>query len=237
MPLKGERKVLTGQRFGRLVVGEIVSEDHDKRGYFTQYRYQCKCDCGGERIVPANSLKSGRCNSCGCLHTEELLRRNVSHGMTGTDLFFKYYHMKARCYNPKEQYYYCYGGRGIIIAQEWLGENGFTNFVEWAISNGYKEGLTIDRIDVNGNYEPSNCRWIPMRYQFFNKQNTIYRNGVSVAQKAYECGLNYKTIHDRIKRGWADSELFLPPLRKRKKGKDETNIDINNISVVTFAKG
>ena len=217
MPKKGERTNLIGRRYGRLIVDSIVSEDYGANGCFFQYRYLCNCDCGGSKVIPASSLKSGRTNSCGCLHKEELLRRNQKHNLSGTDIFIKYYHMKDRCFNSNATNYKRYGGRGIKICDEWLGENGFDNFVKWSYANGYKEGLSLDRIDNDGNYEPSNCRWVVFREQCFNRNNTIYINGESVAQKAYEHGLNLKTVYRRIKSGWDENDLYIPAGAKRKK--------------------
>ena len=217
MARKGERKSLVGQRFGRLLVKEIATEQYDSKGRFTEYKYLCQCDCGGIKIVPSRSLKSGRTKSCGCLHTEELLRRNTKHGLTGTDIFIKYYHMKDRCTNPHASSYDRYGGRGICVCNEWLGDDGFNQFVKWATANGYKEGLSLDRINNDGDYEPDNCRWVTFREQSFNRNNTIYINGESVAKLAFEHGIALKTVYRRIKSGWDEKDLFIPPRTKRNK--------------------
>ena len=114
--------------------------------------------------------------------------------------------MKSRCYNPKEEHYYRYGGRGITVCNEWLGENGFMNFVKWAKENGYKEGLSLDRIDNDGNYEPSNCRWVSYKVQNNNKRNnflvTIYNRTQTLSEWCDEKNLNYSKIQSRLKRGW-----------------------------------
>lgn len=215
MAKKGDRKNLIGQRFGRLVVDSIVRESFSSNGNFKEFRYLCLCDCGGRKEIPASSLKSGRTNSCGCLHTEELFRRNQKHNLSGSDIFIKYYHMKSRCFNPNESNYKRYGGRGITVCNEWLGEHGFENFVNWSVANGYKEGLSLDRINNDGNYEPSNCRWVVFREQCFNRNNTVYLHGESIAKMAYEHNLNVKTVYRRIKLGWDEKDLFIPPRAKR----------------------
>ena len=212
MAKKGLRSNIVGQTFGRLYVDSIAYEEYDKNGCFKQYRYVCKCSCGNTKIMPANSMKNG-VQSCGCAISEATIKRNYKHGLSYSDIWIKYNQMKSRCYNPKEEHYYRYGGRGITVCNEWLGENGFMNFVKWAKENGYKEGLSLDRIDNDGNYEPSNCRWIKFRYQCFNRNNTIYVNGESVAQKAYENGINLKTVYRRIKLGWSEDRLYIPSTR------------------------
>lgn len=216
MPKLGERKNLIGQRFGRLVVEKIDHEDYDKRGYFLQYRYLCRCDCGGTRIIPAESLKSGRANSCGCLHTEELLRRNYRHGMSKSALFIRYYHIKNRCYNPNSEFYHCYGGRGIKMCPEWLGENGLINFAEWALKNGFKENLTIDRINNDGDYAPDNCRWTTNKIQSNNRNNNVHItfNGEThtISEWSDIVGIRAKTLYNRRKQGWSVKDMLTRPV-------------------------
>ena len=215
MAKMGDRKSLVGQKIERLYVKSIAYEECDSRGHFRQYRYLCQCDCGKEKIIPAYSLKNG-VKSCGCAISEALIKRNYKHGLSQTDIWIKYNHMKERCLNPNASHYERYGGRGISICDEWLGENGFENFTKWSYEHGYKKGLSLDRKDNDGNYTPDNCRWIQFRYQCFNRNNTIYLNGESVAQRAYENGLNLKTVYKRIKMGWSEDRLFIPSTRHRK---------------------
>lgn len=215
MPKKGTRSNLIGNTYGRLYVDSIASEEYNQNGNFYQYRYLCLCSCGNTKIIPAFSLKSG-IKSCGCLKSEITAQRNYKHGLSKSDIWIKYSHMKARCLNPHESNYYRYGGRGITVCKEWLDKNGFENFVKWSEDHGYKEGLSLDRIDNDGNYEPSNCRWVPFRYQSFNRSTTRYQNNESIAQKAYECGVSVKTVYRRIKLGWEEDRWFIPSTRKIK---------------------
>ena len=132
-------------------------------------------------------------------------------------LYHLWINMKQRCYNPKNQNYRNYGGRGIIVCSDWLGWGvGYKNFEKWAYNNGYKNNLTIDRIDVNGNYEPSNCRWIEKKEQNLNKRNTYYVdfNGTKITLKELsdKLGINYFTLHNRLKpeniNNYSKKELF-----------------------------
>lgn len=125
--------------------------------------------------------------------------------------------MKKRCNNPKYEHYNIYGGRGIIVCQEWYSSK---TFYEWALKSGYKIGLQIDRIDTNGNYEPSNCRWVTPKENSQNKRNNKYLtiNGETklISQWAKEIGVTIKTLNDRIMRGWSESELLMPKGYRRK---------------------
>ena len=156
---------LTGQRFGRLTV---VSRA-ENRG--NQTRWLCKCDCGNEKIIAGNALKSGVTLSCGCYHKEVTGKIRRTHGGTGTRLHSIWQNMKARCYRESAREYENYGGRGITICDEW--RNDYKAFHDWAVENGYADNLTIDRKNVNGNYEPSNCRWITNEEQQRNKRYSV----------------------------------------------------------------
>ena len=176
---------LTGQKFGRLTVLELgIKPDVKSKEKF----WLCKCECGNQTVVSGYQLRNGKTKSCGCI-TKERMRKIAQenpykkHGMSSNKIYKNYYAMRGRCYNPNTEKYEIYGGRGITICDEWLGEDGFLNFYNWAMSNGYKEGLTIDRINVDGNYEPSNCRWADASVQGFNRHvqsnNTTGCVGVS----------------------------------------------------------
>lgn len=125
--------------------------------------------------------------------------------MTGTRLYRIWQAMKRRCYNPKHKQYKDYGGRGIIICDEWLNE--FSTFYEWSMANGYKEGLTIDRIEGNGNYEPTNCRWATVKEQANNRRSnhlvTYKEKTQTIAQWATETNVSAAVIAIRLKRGWS----------------------------------
>lgn len=187
---------LTGQRFGRLTVIK-QAEDHICPNGQHKTQWLCRCECGNEVIILANSLKSGRTTSCGCI-----LKK---HGLRNTRLYYIWRDMKKRCYNPNNKGYKNYGGRGINVCKEWLDD--FQNFYNWSIANGYddkaKYGVcTIDRIDVNGNYEPSNCRWVDMKIQSRNRRDnvnvTINRQTHCLKDWCKILNLNYLTVHKRI---------------------------------------
>ena len=164
-------KNIIGQKYGRLT----VIEQHgftELNKYGTRYAiWYCRCDCGNYVERTTDVLKRGK-SSCGCIQKEVLKnmsKRNTTHGMTHTRLYRIYKGMIGRCYYPCMDRYNAYGGRGITVCDKW--KNDRTKFFEWALQNGYKENLTIERKDVNGNYEPSNCTWITMAEQYKNKQS------------------------------------------------------------------
>ena len=134
-----------------------------------------QCHCGNIFNPRMNDLRSGKVKSCGCIKAESTRKAHTTHGFTKNrkqlPLYVVWKGMKKRCLNPNEKQYHDYGGRGIVICDEW--KNDAKSFVEWAMANGYEKGLEIDRIDVNGNYEPSNCRFVTSSV---NSQNTRLLN-------------------------------------------------------------
>lgn len=158
---------MVGQRFGRLVVQSLID---DVASSDVPTRWKCLCDCGNTVVVRGYNLVSGGTKSCGCLMRERASEQNKTHGETKTRIHNIWNHMKQRCENPSNKAYGWYGGRGISVCEEW---HDYTVFRNWAVSHGYRDNLTLDRIDVNGNYEPANCRWITLREQQRNKRNNV----------------------------------------------------------------
>lgn len=160
------------------------------------------CDCGNIKNINKYHLIYGMTKSCGCLVNK--------HGESYTKLYDVFSAMKQRCYNKNNKSYVNYGKRGIAVCDEWLHDNSL--FFEWAMNNGYKEGLQIDRIDVNGNYEPSNCRWVDNKVNCNNRRNNVlltYQGKTrTMKQWAEELGVNYCTIKARHKRGWSDKDCL-----------------------------
>lgn len=194
---------MIGQKFGRLTV---INELKERTKYGDKI-YKCLCDCGNYVIAVGTILRRGSKKSCGCLNHEPKYK---THGKHNTRLFKTLNRMKQRCYNKNTPNYKNYGGRGIVVCDEWL--NNFMKFYNWAINNGYDDNLTIDRIDVDGNYEPNNCRWITNLEQQNNKRNNVlltYKGKTqTMAQWCKELNINYNTLSGRHYRGYTDKECL-----------------------------
>lgn len=193
-------KDLKGKRFGILYV--IAFKGCDKYGHAT---WECICDCGSKKIISSSSLKRG-CKSCGCIRRDKLIERTTTHGNSKSRLYKTWKNMKTRCLNSNNYKYKSYGARGICICDEWA--NSFESFLTWALSNGYNDKLTIERIDVNGNYEPRNCKWIEPEKQALNRTNTkkvIFEGKeMSVKELSLISGVSESAIYKHLRRGMID---------------------------------
>lgn len=190
---------LKGKVFGYWTVIERV-ENHPTA---KSAQWLCECECGTRRVIRAWALKHEKTKSCGC-HKNDY---NKTHGGKGTRLYECWRHMRYRCENPNNQAYENYGGRGISVCNEW---HDFAVFKKWALANGYDDSLTIDRIDVNGNYEPSNCRWAESKVQMNNRRNTKhYQYGgksLTMSEWSQLTGIPRSTIYNRLRRGMSFEE-------------------------------
>lgn len=201
---------LIGCKFGKLTVIDRAENTNGNKA-----RWICKCDCGKEKqkSVTTYDLKSGKVKSCGCLYFESNKERNKKHGLKHTRLYKIWSTMKRRCNCSNANEYKNYGGKGIKVCDEWA--NDFQTFHDWAMSNGYADNLTIDRIDVNGNYEPLNCRWVDMKTQQNNRRNNriinYYGAKYTVAELSELLSIPYATLLNRINSGWKDKDLAMTP--------------------------
>lgn len=200
---------LSGRRFGKLVA---IKRDKN-RGKRTIW--MCKCDCGKTAFVEAHGLKGGTTRSCGCLKYES---KNEKHGKTKTRLYSIWSKMKDRCTRKNNPAYKWYGGRGIVICKDWI--NDFMSFYNWAMENGYNDNLSIDRIDVNGNYEPSNCRWILLEEQALNTRATkflTYKGETKTVSEWCEItGIKKTTMLNRIRLGFTAEECIEIPVHTKR---------------------
>lgn len=198
-------KDITGQKFSRLTVARF---DHKSEN--NHYFWLCKCDCGNETIVDRCGLVSGNTKSCGCLKREKAKPPLiVKHGMSNTRLYQIWKDMKGRCERETSQRYHTHGERGVRLCDEW---HNFVAFKKWAVANGYRDDLTIDRINNNGDYCPENCRWATQKEQANNRRTNrfVEYNGEThtLAEWARLLSINYYTLCGRIKRGWSAERAF-----------------------------
>lgn len=203
---------LTGKRFGRLTVVERVPDLKPGRP-----RWLCICDCGNSAIVDSTSLNSGHTASCGCLRSDFITITNTTHGESSSRLYAIWSLMKRRCLNSNDPAYKYYGGRGISLCDDW---HHYEMFRDWAVVNGYDNTLTIDRIDINGDYEPQNCRWVSRAVQANNRCNSINLciSGITMTMTQWAKCKNMKpqTVWYRLRHGWSPEEaLTVPPGGKR----------------------
>lgn len=192
---ESSKKDITGTTFGRLFVIEQTSNMGEKTMYL------CKCSCGNTTIVNRGNLVSGATTSCECYRKEKTSKLNRIHGEHGTRLYRCWRNMIDRCTNKNNKEYKNYGGRDIFVCEQWL--LSFESFYQWATSNGYSEELTIERIDVNGNYCPENCTWIELNKQAKNRTNnhriTFDGETMILSDWARKLGVSPSTIKYRLK--------------------------------------
>lgn len=195
---------LTGKKFNCFTVLRL-SENKSKSN---EYLWECKCDCGEIRYLTTQKVKKQE--SCGC-------KRKTANNMSGTKLYNIWNSMKQRCYNPNDSVYKWYGGKGVSICKEW--KDSFVEFQKWSYANGYKEGLSIERVNSNGNYEPSNCEWIT-RSENSTRSNIemsrMYKfndEEMSLKDWSEKLGIKYKTLHKRLTDGWSIEKAFMTKVR------------------------
>ena len=181
----------TGNKYGKLT----CTDKFERRG--KHIYWLCKCECGNETWVCAQNLVNSK--SCGCNNKTS----HTIHGMSHTRIHETWNHMIQRCRNENHKFYKYYGGRGITVCEEWKGTEGFMRFYEWAMSNGYQENLTLDRIDNDKGYSPENCRWVEWSVQANNKRGNVYYeyNGEkhTISEWARIRGIKESTFRRRLR--------------------------------------
>jgi hypothetical protein len=194
----GNKIDLINQKFERLLVVEFIGivKKHS--------RYKCLCDCGNYKETTLNALRSGKIKSCGCLNYELISNRNKTHGLSKHPLFTSWIGMRNRCLNIKHNRAKNYIGKGVSICNEWA--NDFMSFYNWSIKNGWEKGLSIDRINNNGNYEPSNCKFSNNKQQSRNRSSNVIIEIDGLSKTAIEWAeseeINVESIYRRIKKGY-----------------------------------
>lgn len=204
---------ISGQKFGRWTALCQV-----EKGMGGEKCYLCRCQCGTEKILRRSSITSGNSKSCGCLARDIARKRETKHGASDTRLYRVWAGIVQRCCNDRERYEWAkYGGRGITLCEEW--RNSFGAFANWALANGYNDTLTIDRIDVNGNYSPENCRWATVYEQNNNKRTSKFISYNSetgtIREFADRHGLKYSCLYERLRQGWSIQDALLTPSKRR----------------------
>lgn len=192
---------MIGKKFGKLT----VIEEQEERNKRKEIIYKCECECGNIVYVRGISLRNGSTKSCGCLKGEK-------HGKYKHRLYSIWKNMKNRCYNEKYYQYKDWGGRGIVVCDEW--KHSFEAFYNWAMNNSYRDDLSIDRIDNDGNYKPSNCRWLTTKEQSYNRRSNVYLTYDGKTQTimgwAKELNIKHITIYARRLRhkDWTDEQCL-----------------------------
>lgn len=212
--IKRKHLVSADQRFGRLVVKSL-----DYQNIKGHLKVPVVCDCGTEKFVGVAELSVGDTMSCGCIVVEKISAQSYKHGGEGTSLYSIWHGVKIRCLNQNSESYPNYGGRGISVCEEWLRD--FSTFRSWALSNGYVKGLQIDRVDVNGNYEPSNCRWVTAKINGNNRRDNVIllafgeRKTMKQWSEDKRCIVSYSTLKKRVSSYlWPHEAALTTPSRK-----------------------
>lgn len=204
---------ITGEKYNMLKVISFY-DIQDKKS-----RWLCECECGNKKILFGRDIKSGNTKSCGCLLHKKKYDNEM--GIKIKRLQHIYYQMKQRCYDKNNPLYKHYGKRNITICEEWLKD--INNFHNWALNNGYDNNLTIERINVNGNYEPNNCKWITKTQQGYNKTNTVsYTLDGETKCLSEWCKLyniDYHIVYRRLKRGNSFKKALTKPIDKKYRNK------------------
>lgn len=204
-------KILPGQKFSRWTSLEWVGRDK-----YGKHLWHCSCECGGEKVVPERYLLDGQSKSCGCVFTEYMQARNrqsATHRLSRTPLYKIWTGLKDRCHNPKSHTWKDYGGRGITVCERW--DNSFEAFME-DMGQRPSPKHSIDRIDPNGNYEPSNCRWATSAEQARNRRNStlVEVDGVkrTLGEVSVMLGGNRHLVRSRVCNGWSIEKAISTPL-------------------------
>lgn len=204
-----------GKRYGRVVVQSL-----DYKTIKGHLKVPVICDCGTEKMIGVAELATGATKSCGCLIVDKLVAMSTKHGGEKSALYSVWHTMKNRCLNPSTDAYPNYGGRGITICAEWIDD--FTAFRSWAESSGYRRGLQIDRVDVNGMYEPLNCRWVTSQVNGNNRRNNVHLTAFGETKTMAEwgrdprCAVTIGTLKQRItKSSWPHLEAITAPSNRR----------------------
>lgn len=205
---------ITGCRFGNLTA--IRFDHRDERVKGGPHYWIFRCDCGKEIVARKNAVTSGNTKRCVDCSNQLSSKRNTTHGLTNTRLYKEWAGMIQRCENQSSTSWSRYGANGVSVCTEW---HRFESFKDWAFENGYTDEMTIDRIDSNGNYEPSNCRWSTVREQANNKNKTIWitYNGerLPLSYWSDRLKIKYHTLYDRLfLHNWTVEKAFTTPTRR-----------------------
>ncbi|MFF2531236.1 hypothetical protein ACFVS2_20250 [Brevibacillus sp. NPDC058079] len=195
---------ITGRRFGRLVVVRKIRSN----------TWECVCDCGEMTISCASLLRFGEKKSCGCYRKELLIEssiRNKKHGLSDHSLYNIWRTFNSRCYNPNQDGYENYGGKGIQVCKEW---HDFETFASWCLKNGYEKNLILKRLDPNGDFSPSNCKFMTVVESSYYRVNTLWihykGNRITLRQLSEQTGIPLRVLQNRYNKGWRGERLYSP---------------------------